>query len=854
MKISLLSVSSIATLALAASFLCVERPSPAQPVAPTPRAEGTKLLGRLPVAFVPNLGQWDSPARYVARIGAMTMFLEEKGWSFTLVERTAAKGKDKASETQAARGVAVRMTFAGAGTPALVAEERLPGLHNYFLGNDPSKWRSDVPLYASVRYRDVQPGVDVRAREYDGHFEYDLLLAPGADLDAVEVVVEGSEGMYVDREGALVMQTALGPVRMPVPLSWEEGRSGAKSLVTCQYTLRGADRFGFEVPGRQPGWALVVDPGLVWSTFLGGSDLDEGRAVVVDGSGAVTTAGYVYSTNFPVTPGAFDQTYNGGNDAFVARLAPSGSTLLWATYLGGSAEDAAFALVLDPSGDTLVAGSTRSTNFPTTLGAYDTTHNGGTDAFVARLNATGSALAWSTLLGGSGNEDYPRLGLHLEPTGTVALSGGTDSANFPTTPGAHDTSYNGGGDAFVSRLAADGSSLLFSTFLGGTGSDYAPKVGTDPNGLLTVAGYTGSADFPVTPGAYDTSFNGAEDAFVTRLNASGGGLTFSTFLGGSGREFSHDLGMVVDSTGAVTVAGGTGSSDFPTTLGAFDTTPNGQSDLFVTRLDPTGTTLLWSTLVGGSQDDQVQDLEVDATGAAVVTGETTSTGYPTTLGAYDPTANGFLDVFVTKIHPSGGSLAYSTFLGSNAWDASQDLALASDGSAVIGGYTKSGLFPTTPGAFQTAYQGGGSDPFVTRLDMLPTGVSAFGRSSPGCTGPLAISVTSMPQVGNANFALTCGNAPPTTSGLLALTGNGFASPVVVLGAEVWVDPTLVFIQLPANSNSVGASEVTLPIPNGRWLRGTRLFAQFFWAGPSSPPPCPPLGLSASNALEFTIQP
>lgn len=175
------------------------------------------------------------------------------------------------------------------------------------------------------------------------------------------------------------------------------------------------------------------------------------------------------------------------------------------------------------------------------------------------------------------------------------------------------------------------------------------------------------------------------------------------------------------------------------------------------------------------------------------------------------------------------------------------------GTATAAGETWSGDFPTTPGAFDTTFNSGGTDTFVACFDMLPTGVAAFGRSSPGCIGPLAISVTSMPNVGNTGFALTCGNAPPNTSGLLALTGNRFANPVVVLGAEIWVDPTLVFIQLPATTNNVGASEVPLPIPNGRWLRGTRLCAVLL-GGPASPPPCPPQGLSASNALEFTIQP
>ncbi len=250
-------------------------------------------------------------------------------------------------------------------------------------------------------------------------------------------------------------------------------------------------------------------------------------------------------------------------------------------------------------------------------------------------------------------------------------------------------------------------------------------------------------------------------------------------------------------------------------------------------------------------DDWASAVALDAQGAATVAGRAYSTDFPTTPGAFDTSWNAG-DAFVTRLSPTGASLIYSTFLGGTGFDFASALALDAQGAATVAGVTFAD-FPTTPGAFDTTHNGN-EDAFVTRLDMLPTGVAAFGRSSPGCTGPLAISVTSMPQVGNAGFALTCGNAPPSASGLLALTGGRFANPVILLGAEIWVDPTRVFIQLPANSNNVGGCEVPLPIPNGRGLRGTRLFAQFFWAGPTSPPPCPPRGLSASNALEFTIQP
>lgn len=530
------SLPAVTTLATPA----VERPSSEHPGV-TVHAEGTKVLGRLPVAFVPNLGQWQHRARFVTRMGPMTVFLEEKGWTFTLAERTAAKGKDSANDNASARGVAVRMTFAGARAPELVAEDQLPGRHNYFLGNDPSKWRSDVPLYGAVRYREVDPGVDVRAHEHDGHFEYDLLLQAGAELGPVEISVEGAERMHLDANGALVMETALGPVRMPPPLSWEQGPSDERSLVTCRYVLRGEDRFGFKVAGRRPGWALVVDPGLMWSTFLGGMGGERPTALVLDAQGAATVTGSTNSSDFPTTPGAFNTTFSGFTnytDVFVTRLSPTGSSLVYSTFIGGTSEDGAQALALDAQGGVTIAGNTWSNNFPTTPGAFDRSWNGpyNGDAFVTRLSPTGSTLVYSTFLGGTGGDWANAIAIDAQGAATVA--GATDSFNFPTTPGAFDTSANGTpNDSFVTRLSPTGSSLIYWTFLGGAiGRDVVLALALDAQGGATVTGRTDSADFPTTPGAFDTSLDGSDDVFVTRLSPTGSSLVYSTFLGGRGSE------------------------------------------------------------------------------------------------------------------------------------------------------------------------------------------------------------------------------------------------------------------------------------------------------------------------------
>jgi hypothetical protein len=350
------------------------------------------------------------------------------------------------------------------------------------------------------------------------------------------------------------------------------------------------------------------------------------------------------------------------------------------------------------------------------------------------------------------------------------------------------------------------------------------------------------------------------DAFVTRLTPNGSALVYSTYIGGTDNlpnlPIESANALAVDSQGCATIAGWTCSPNFPTTPGAFDTTFNsGNHCGFVTRLSPTGSSLVYSTFLDGTYSE-VRALAVDPTGAATVAGRTGDPAFPTTPGAYDTSFNGGGNGFVSRLSPTGSSLVYSTFLGGNAGQWTRVVALAIDdqGFAVVGGDTETTSFPTTPGAFSPGPLGGTYDGFVTRLDMLPTGTAVFGNSSPGCTGPLAIGVTSMPQVANTAFAITCGNAAPGTAGLLAFAAAGPSIPLNVLGVDVWIDPTTVLSTPAVFSNPVGASELPLPIPAVPALAGLRLFAQFFWLGPGAPPPCPPLGLSASNALDFTIQP
>jgi hypothetical protein len=396
--------------------------------------------------------------------------------------------------------------------------------------------------------------------------------------------------------------------------------------------------------------------GLMYSTYLGGSNADYGFfGIAVDGSGNAYVTGYTQSTNFPVTAGAYQTTFGGGSyDIFVTKLNASGSGLVYSTYLGGSSDDEGQGIAVDGSGNAYVTGLTGSTNYPVTAGAYQTTNHGSKDVFVTKLNASGSGLVYSTYLGGNSYDEGD--GIAVDGSGNAYVTGVTESTNFPVTVGAYQTTHADSGyyvvyfDVFVTKLNAGGSGLMYSTYLGGSSDDLGLGIAVDGSGNAYVTGFTGSGNFPVTAGAYQTTFGGGyEDVFVTKLNASGSGLIYSTYLGGSGGDGGY--GIAVDGSGNAYVTGWTDSTDFPVTAGAYQTTHGGGDyDVFVTKLNASGSGLVYSTYLGGNDDDVGRAIAVDGSGNAYVAGYTQSTNFPVTAGAYQTTyGGGSCDVFVTKI-------------------------------------------------------------------------------------------------------------------------------------------------------------------------------------------------------------
>jgi hypothetical protein len=384
---------------------------------------------------------------------------------------------------------------------------------------------------------------------------------------------------------------------------------------------------------------------LEWSTFLGGSGQEKGQGISLDSAGNAVVVGLTLSSDFPTTAGAYDRSYNGG-DTFVAKLSAGGDALMWSTFLGGSGSEDNRTIALDASENIVVTGSTYSTDFPTTAGAHDGSHNGGSDVFVAKLSSTGSSLLLGSYFGGSA-ADYP-WSVRVDPSGDLVLAGWTGSSDLPTTAGAYDRTYNGGDrDAFCAKFSGADASLIWSTFLGGSNWDWSYGMDLDGSGNPVLSGGTWSSDFPTTAGAYDESSPGY-DVWVSKFSASGSVLLWSTYLGGSGNEEAYDL--AVDSSGNAIVTGSTGSDDFPTTANGYDESFNGGMDIFVTQVSVDGSDLLWSSYVGGYHEDRGWRLALDALGDPVVAGHTYSSDFPATEGAYDETSNGNYDAHVLKLN------------------------------------------------------------------------------------------------------------------------------------------------------------------------------------------------------------
>ncbi|MEW6655393.1 MAG: SBBP repeat-containing protein [Aquificota bacterium] len=584
----------------------------------------------------------------------------------------------------------------------LKALEKSPTNVSYFVGNDPKKWQTNIPTYRKVSLGEVYEGIKVELKAYGNNVEKLFYVSPGADPSKIRLELDGVKSAQVKESGELLLKTELGEIVFTKPVAYQE-IGGKRVEVPVSYKVAKVDNkvvYGFEVKDYDKSKELVIDP-LVQATYLGGSGNDAARAIVFDSSGNVYIAG--------ATP------HISGLDVFVMKLSGDLKTVIKATYFGGSNDDGALAIAIDNSGNIFVAGNTFSSDLPGTQGGAQANYKSGSEVFVAKLNGDLTNLIQSTYLGGSGDDSVEAM--VLDNLGNIYLAGGTSSFDFSGTQDGFQRSNAGGYDVFIAKLSGDLKAIVRATYLGGSGVDYAEALALDRLGNVYVAGWTGSTYFPGTQGGAQPTFTfSGSDAFVAKLNGDLTNLIQSTYLGGSGGDYAEAIS--IDDSGNIYVAGSTFSTDFPATNYGFQTKNAGDSDVFVAMLSGDLKTIIVATYLGGSKYDDAEALALDKdSGSIYVIGITESTNFPGVADGAQPSFGGFKDAFIAKLNASLTNLIQSTYLGGSNLDGALAITLDSMGKIYVVGATYSTNFPGTAGGAQPNY-GGGSDVFVAKFDSL----------------------------------------------------------------------------------------------------------------------------------------
>jgi hypothetical protein len=641
----------------------------------------------LPLSFIPNAGQSDPQVEFMVK---------GSGTSFSFTKDSLLFSLQKPGNITNESPQVITQTFTGSNDSVIISgDDLLPGTANFFIGENPDNWRSNLSTFGSVRYHDLYPGIDLVYRGNGSVLKREFIVAPGVDPVLIRMKYSGADSMIVEPSGDLNITAGPGSLSESRPFCYQE-INGNRKEVGVRYIFSAGNELTFQVNAYDPFYELVIDPALVYSTYLGGSGADYGRGIAVDGSGSVYVTGMT-SGSFPTTSGAFDTIFGGVSvwDAYVTKLDSAGTSLAYSTYLGGSGDDSGYRIAVDTGGNAYVAGNTGSSNFPTTTDVYQATYGGGTnDAFVTKLNSAGTSLEYSTYLGGSG-EDEGRC-IAVDGSGNAYVTGQT-TGSFPTTTGAYQTTYGGSGDAFVTKLNSAGTSLVYSTYLGGSKEDEGRGIAIDGRGYAYVVGRT-SGSFPIV-GGLNPYRGGLYDGFMADLNSSGSSLVFSDYRGWDGSDSLEDV--TVDGSGNFYMTG-------------FSTGPS----MWVTvwKYGPDFSSLFYHETIEGSGSECGLDISVDGNGNAYVTGYTDSTDFPTTADAYQTAyGGGTSDAFVMKVD-SAGNTNYLTYLGGSGVDQGSGIAVDSGGNAFITGYTASSNFPTTAGAYQAGY-GNSGDAFITKFSL-----------------------------------------------------------------------------------------------------------------------------------------
>jgi hypothetical protein len=759
--------------------------------APASVPQQFRTATQMPMLLIENQGQFPSEILFQSLGAERSMqFTRDALWWTILESQPTSQGFS--SQNQDRHGLRLRLTFPGASGPSAIEPfARQETQVSYFLGNNPDQWRADVPVWGGLRYREIYPGIDLEISSGDDRTSWQWITREGADIRNLRMRIEGADQVAIE-SGAAKILTERGYFYLRLP-----------ELDSIQYQfvpeVSGTAVHGFEIAnaaGHSSGKMSIAggnteaQADLLYSALIG-AGTEWGVDIKVDAAGNAYVTGNVagaWNINFPVTPGAFDTTFNGLQDVFVAKLNAGGSALLYATYLGGDSQDESRGIDIDANGAAYVAAYC-TTGYPATPGAYATSTGDGFDgACITKLNATGTALVYSTYLRGN-NMEAPE-DVAVDGAGNAYVLGYTPSTDFPATPVGAGVGNSG---FFVVKLNNTGSNLLYSVILGDYRSDTGGGIAVNSSGEAYIAAHSYTGNSGITNGAYDTTHNGSWDVYVAKLN-SNGTLAYGTFVGGTGSDYARDI--AIDSSGAAYVTGWVLSSNFPTQQ-AYDSTYNSGGDAFVFKLSPSGAALIYSTYLGGGLLDVGHGIAVDALGAAYITGKAESADFPTTATAYDRVNHGKGDMFAAKLDPSGASLSYSTLIGGTELDEAHAIDVDSIGTAFITGWAGYN-FPSTAGAFHS--HDNSEDAVVFRLAMSGPVVTTTTTTS-ATTTTTTSTTTSSSSTTVPTTVPTTTSRPSTTTTVTTSTSTSSTTTTTTTAGSTTTSTTL---------PPVGAHEMFFP--------------------------------------------
>jgi predicted ester cyclase len=682
--------------------------------------------GKLPLYFIPNQGQVDNKALFYAKASTYTLWLTNNGLIFDSTRRIKKEStksmrpcpRDLISpeDNKYDRDVSSLFFINTERSPQVIPVDEIEHKVNYFIGKNKSKWRINIPTSRGVLYKELYRNIDLKVYGTEGQIEYDFIVKPGGEVSDISFAYNHIEKTKIDKKGNLVIKAKIGMLEHAKPVCYQIIEK-KRIEVEADFIEIEKNTYGFNVKDYNKDYPLV----LVYSTFLGGGSRDISYGLAVDSEGAVYVTGYTLSSDFPVED-PFHDSYFGNSDVFITKLAANGRELIFSTYLGGTNWDRGWDIAVDSEGAVYLTGYTGSMDFPL-LDPFQNTLEGPVDVFIAKLDSSGTKLIFSTYIGGS-SLDYGQS-IAVDSEGAAYLTGYTDSSDFPVKNPIQNK-HAGWDDVFITKVDSTGNAIIYSTFLGGTCWEEGWAIAVDSEGAAYVTGFTYSPNFPVR-NPIQEYYTGSRDVFITKIDSSGSSLAYSTYLGGNSGEGGK--GIAVDSEGAAYVTGWTHSVDFPT-LNPVQENYSGWDDAFVTKIDSSGSSLAYSSYLGGTQSDNGQAIAVASNGVAYVAGFTLSADFPT-LNPLQESPAGWVDVFLIKLNSAGYAFDYSTFFGGGSKEEPWDIAVDTYGAVYITGWTQSVDFPIR-NSVQQSYAGG-DDAFITKICLtysLTISTSRGGSTDP----------------------------------------------------------------------------------------------------------------------------